>query len=217
MQHGTPLQEIVDAFKDTKAEPNGMVNGEDFSVKMCSSIMDYVVRELEAAYIHKEDAPAESILPVRETPKPSPAEHQPLFVINDAVATPPGVQVFKPNPEIPAVSMTVEGNLGAGEVAELRKDLPKIIEKQVNTLRRSGALRTLTANLNARHRLRCLLRQLRPGITGTSARRVRLRRYAAPVVVTFATRVARQPAVREIRVLGVSVHRLRYRRGPGLL
>lgn len=58
LQHGVPLQEYVDAFSDTKSDPAGMVNG-SANVRFCSSIMDYVVKELAAEYLHKEgDIPA---------------------------------------------------------------------------------------------------------------------------------------------------------------
>lgn len=53
LQHGVPLQEYVDAFADTRSEPSGMIIGSD-TVKMCSSIMDYVVRELAYNYAHLE-------------------------------------------------------------------------------------------------------------------------------------------------------------------
>jgi ribonucleoside-diphosphate reductase alpha chain len=67
LQHGVPLQEFVDAFSDTRAEPAGIVQGSD-NVRMCSSIMDYVVRELSSEYIGKE-APAEESV---DTPKTTP-------------------------------------------------------------------------------------------------------------------------------------------------
>lgn len=59
LQHGVPLQEYVDAFTNSTSEPNGLVRGSE-SVRMCSSVMDYVVRELASAYLQNEgDIPAE--------------------------------------------------------------------------------------------------------------------------------------------------------------
>jgi ribonucleoside-diphosphate reductase alpha chain len=63
LQHGVPLKEYVDAFIDTRAEPNGMVQGSD-NVKMCSSVMDYIVRELNDSYGARE---IESLPEIEET------------------------------------------------------------------------------------------------------------------------------------------------------
>lgn len=60
LQHGVPLQEYVDAFVDTRSEPNGMVQGSE-KVKFCSSLMDYIVRELSAEYLSLEEAVPESV------------------------------------------------------------------------------------------------------------------------------------------------------------
>ena len=49
LQYGVPLQEFVDAFADSKSEPCGLVQGSDH-VRMCSSLLDYIVRELAATY-----------------------------------------------------------------------------------------------------------------------------------------------------------------------
>jgi ribonucleoside-diphosphate reductase alpha chain len=55
LQHGVPLEEFVNAFVGTKFEPNGIVNGEDTRVRMASSLMDYVFRELAIEYLGRED------------------------------------------------------------------------------------------------------------------------------------------------------------------
>lgn len=49
LQYGVPLDEYVDAFKDTRSDPNGLVQG-SANVKFCSSLMDYLVKELAATY-----------------------------------------------------------------------------------------------------------------------------------------------------------------------
>jgi ribonucleoside-diphosphate reductase alpha chain len=66
LQHGVPLQEYVDAFTDARAEPSGLVQGSD-KVRMCTSIMDYVVRELAAHYLHLET----NIPVVVQSPEPT--------------------------------------------------------------------------------------------------------------------------------------------------
>ncbi len=54
LQHGVPLNEFVDAFVFTKFEPNGMVSGHD-RIKMTTSVMDYVFRELAITYLGRDD------------------------------------------------------------------------------------------------------------------------------------------------------------------
>ena len=54
LQHGVPLEEFVDAFIFTRFEPNGMVQGND-SLKMSTSIIDYIFRELAINYLGRTD------------------------------------------------------------------------------------------------------------------------------------------------------------------
>src|SRR6056297_1166043 len=54
LQHGVPLEEFVDAFVFTKFEPSGMVNGSPH-VKMSTSVIDYIFRELAVTYLGRED------------------------------------------------------------------------------------------------------------------------------------------------------------------
>ncbi|MDH4199556.1 MAG: vitamin B12-dependent ribonucleotide reductase [Spirochaetia bacterium] len=54
LQYGVPLEEFVDAFIFTKFEPNGMVSGHD-RIKMTTSVMDYVFRELAINYLGRDD------------------------------------------------------------------------------------------------------------------------------------------------------------------
>lgn len=63
LQHGVPLEEFVDAFTFTKFEPSGMVNGNPH-VKMSTSVIDYIFRELAVTYLGREDlahVPADQI------------------------------------------------------------------------------------------------------------------------------------------------------------
>ncbi|TAM65346.1 MAG: adenosylcobalamin-dependent ribonucleoside-diphosphate reductase [Microbacteriaceae bacterium] len=50
LQYGVPLEEFVDAFTFTRFEPNGPVAGHDH-IKMASSIIDYIFRELAVSYL----------------------------------------------------------------------------------------------------------------------------------------------------------------------
>ena len=54
LQHGVPLEEFVDAFVFTKFEPSGMVSGSPH-VKMTTSVIDYIFRELAVTYLERED------------------------------------------------------------------------------------------------------------------------------------------------------------------
>ena len=54
MQYGVPLEEYVDAFTFTKFEPNGVVMGHD-NLKMATSIIDYVFRDLACKYLGRHD------------------------------------------------------------------------------------------------------------------------------------------------------------------
>jgi ribonucleoside-diphosphate reductase alpha chain len=54
LQHGVPLEEFVEAFVFTRFEPNGMVVGNP-QIKMTTSIIDYIFRELAIAYLDRQD------------------------------------------------------------------------------------------------------------------------------------------------------------------
>ena len=74
LQHGVPLEEFVDAFVFTRFEPNGMVKGND-RIKMATSVIDYVFRELAITYLGRTDlshVPDEDLRERRHR-QPSPA------------------------------------------------------------------------------------------------------------------------------------------------
>jgi ribonucleoside-diphosphate reductase alpha chain len=54
LQHGVPLEEFVDAFTFTRFEPNGVVQGNPH-IKMATSIIDYIFRELAITYLERHD------------------------------------------------------------------------------------------------------------------------------------------------------------------
>ncbi len=54
LQHGVPLEEYVDAFLVTRFEPNGTVQGNPH-IKMTTSIIDYIFRELAITYLDRHD------------------------------------------------------------------------------------------------------------------------------------------------------------------
>jgi ribonucleoside-diphosphate reductase alpha chain len=54
LQYGVPLEEFVEAFTFTRFEPSGMVEGNS-AIKMSTSIIDYIFRELAVSYLSRND------------------------------------------------------------------------------------------------------------------------------------------------------------------
>lgn len=54
LQHGVPLEEFVDAFVFTKFDPSGPVGGNPH-IKMTTSVIDYIFRELAVTYLGRDD------------------------------------------------------------------------------------------------------------------------------------------------------------------
>jgi ribonucleoside-diphosphate reductase alpha chain len=79
LQHGVPLQEFVDAFVFSRFEPNGMVQGHD-TVKMCTSVIDYVFRDLAINYLGRTDLCQVQPDDLKnDTVAPTSADDTPLF------------------------------------------------------------------------------------------------------------------------------------------
>jgi ribonucleoside-diphosphate reductase alpha chain len=54
LQYGVPLEEFVEAFSYTRFEPSGVVQGND-TIKMATSVLDYIFRELAVSYLGRTD------------------------------------------------------------------------------------------------------------------------------------------------------------------
>jgi ribonucleoside-diphosphate reductase alpha chain len=54
LQYGVPLEEFVEAFTFTRFEPSGVVEGND-TIKLATSILDYIFRELAISYLGRGD------------------------------------------------------------------------------------------------------------------------------------------------------------------
>ncbi|MCL2381640.1 MAG: adenosylcobalamin-dependent ribonucleoside-diphosphate reductase [Treponema sp.] len=54
LQYGVPLEEYVDAFTFSRFEPNGVVQGHEY-VKMSTSVIDYIFRDLAISYLKRGD------------------------------------------------------------------------------------------------------------------------------------------------------------------
>jgi ribonucleoside-diphosphate reductase alpha chain len=75
LQHGVPLDEFVEAFTFTRFEPAGIVQGND-RIKLATSIIDYVFRELAITYLDRRDlaqvVTSEDLQPDAVRPDPEP-------------------------------------------------------------------------------------------------------------------------------------------------
>jgi ribonucleoside-diphosphate reductase alpha chain len=54
LQHGVPLEKFAEQFLFSRFEPNGLVQGHD-RIKMATSIIDYIFRELSISYMGRDD------------------------------------------------------------------------------------------------------------------------------------------------------------------
>jgi ribonucleoside-diphosphate reductase alpha chain len=54
LQYGVPLEEFVESFTFTRFEPSGIVEGNEV-IKMATSILDYIFRELAISYLGRSD------------------------------------------------------------------------------------------------------------------------------------------------------------------
>jgi ribonucleoside-diphosphate reductase alpha chain len=54
LQYGVPLEEFAEAFTFTRFDPSGIVEGNS-AIKMATSILDYIFRELAVSYLGRND------------------------------------------------------------------------------------------------------------------------------------------------------------------
>ena len=54
LRYGVPLEEFVEAFTFTKFEPSGIISGHA-NIKMCTSVIDYIFRDLAINYLNRQD------------------------------------------------------------------------------------------------------------------------------------------------------------------
>jgi len=78
LQHGVPLEEFVEAFVFTRFEPNGMVAGNP-QIKMTTSIIDYIFRELAISYLDRQDLAQVSAEDLQSSAIGDPTVQQPDF------------------------------------------------------------------------------------------------------------------------------------------
>src|SRR6185312_10642980 len=91
LQYGVPLENFVEAFTFTRFEPSGMVEGND-AIKMATSILDYIFRELAISYLDRSDLA-----------HVEPADLMPDTIGNQTVSESPSPEAIVPRPEVAAM------------------------------------------------------------------------------------------------------------------
>jgi len=94
LQHGVPLEEFVEAFVFTRFEPNGPVKLND-RIKMSTSIIDYIFRELAVTYLDRfdlaqvkeEDLRMDSMKKDEQDPECSDEEADPETLASSSIST----------------------------------------------------------------------------------------------------------------------------------
>jgi ribonucleoside-diphosphate reductase alpha chain len=121
LQHGVPLEEYVDAFTFTRFEPNGPVIGHE-NIKMATSILDYIFRELAVSYLGRYDLaqvqPSQQIDAMGPDPEYLSEEdgetsYQPVDAIRTTPPAPVKPAIPAPTPQPVAV---LAGAVAAGAV-----------------------------------------------------------------------------------------------------
>ncbi len=111
LQHGVPLEEFVDAFVFTRFEPNGMVMGND-RIKMATSVIDYVFRELAISYLGRTDLSHVPDEDLRSDTLGNKIGQGPIAMI---AAAPPTLPMGAPDPVLTArAAAPLSGGSGVG-------------------------------------------------------------------------------------------------------
>ncbi len=134
LQHGVPLEEFVDAFVYTRFEPNGIVIGNP-NIKMTTSLIDYIFRELAVTYLGRNDlahisqedemrtSPIDSI---SKLDNEADFDEEEIFserIIDEPLNNPP------PHPERQPVKQTISGVQTETVVSEKKPYLGKVSEQ----------------------------------------------------------------------------------------
>ena len=136
LQHGVPLEEYVDAFTFTRFEPNGPVVGHK-NIKMATSILDYIFRELAVNYLGRYDLaqvqPSQSVDAMGPEPEYVAEELGDVHYVSPTAlgpkATTPSTPAIAPRvpepvgaiaaaPSQPAAGMVVKGQIVAAKARE---------------------------------------------------------------------------------------------------
>ncbi|MFN4259242.1 MAG: vitamin B12-dependent ribonucleotide reductase [Gemmataceae bacterium] len=98
LQHGVPLEEFVDAFLFTRFEPNGVVQGNPH-IKMATSIIDYIFRELAITYLGRHELAHVELDDLRgDALHREPLTHEPDFEGEEIILE----RLVEPKPLVPS-------------------------------------------------------------------------------------------------------------------
>lgn len=126
LQHGVPLEEFVEAFVFTRFEPNGPVKLND-RIKMSTSIIDYIFRELAVTYldrydlaqVQEEDLRMDSVKKDEQDPECVEEEATPETLASASIST----EVFPSRRgAIPRHKGNGHGNGNGARAAELKRE-----------------------------------------------------------------------------------------------
>jgi ribonucleoside-diphosphate reductase alpha chain len=140
LQHGVPLEEYIDAFLFTRFEPNGMVQGNPH-IKMTTSIIDYIFRELAISYLGRhdlaqvepEDLRGDALHREDDEPEPEPAA-APVSVAPESAA----VKLFS-TPRSEHLDPLAKNGNGNGKKAGVgRKLRQKALQERIRLARLKG-------------------------------------------------------------------------------
>jgi ribonucleoside-diphosphate reductase alpha chain len=142
LQHGVPLEEYVDAFQFTRFEPNGVVQGNPH-IKMTTSVIDYIFRELAITYLGRHDLA--QVNPEDLRGDALHREPEPEFESEEVV----GERLVEPKPLPPAFATPRSGHLhplpengnghGNGHAnSGLATVLPQTLEDRIKLARLKG-------------------------------------------------------------------------------
>jgi ribonucleoside-diphosphate reductase alpha chain len=124
LQHGVPLDEFVDAFVFTRFEPNGMVKGND-RIKMSTSVIDYVFRELAITYLGRTDlshVPEEDLRAdaIGSRPGEGPVASAPSIPLAREMTPPEPAPAPRPAPAPVTARAAAPVSGGSGPLAEMK-------------------------------------------------------------------------------------------------
>jgi ribonucleoside-diphosphate reductase alpha chain len=137
LQHGVPLEEYVDAFTFTRFEPNGPVVGHE-NIKMATSILDYIFRELAVSYLGRYD-----LAQVQPTMSVDAMGPDPEYIGEEDA----GVHVTTPTKDITHESLHPKSQ-HLNPTATIRPETPvAFVASSVSSEERPTSARAMTATL----------------------------------------------------------------------
>ncbi|MGB1539408.1 MAG: vitamin B12-dependent ribonucleotide reductase, partial [Rickettsiales bacterium] len=144
LQYGVPLEEFVDAFTFTRFEPSGLVEGNE-AIKMSTSILDYLFRELAISYLGRHDLAHVDVTDIRPDSLGNGEDHGSVHTGGDAggemhqrianLASSGYVRgnLYVLSNEATARKADVEGDLAIVEVEEHEEAAPAVREDIADT------------------------------------------------------------------------------------